>query len=227
MTLDDLPPFLFVCFLSLFVIACSPPVISSVSNQNNFSCNPPAPPLNATVLPTPSPPGTIMRDNEGSVCFYPESPTSFRANVSTDSSVCLSSSCTSIFERTGDMQIAPGDHILKFTARFAARGAYGEGGEGYVCECTADCGGAGYLDFETGDLEEGVWSIMLGDLKLGDLVVPPQTQQYVCFSSQATSIPYRPTPTRDATAYPPPSEQTPIPANYPSGEQYPYPSPPK
>jgi hypothetical protein len=162
--------------------------------------------------------GVAIIRNRGQVCFQRLPSNNFRTTVGTGNISCMSSSCTIVYLRVGDLNVSQNPPVIALQARFAAKDVGSQRASGALCACSADCEGAGSLDFETGSLEDGVYAVKLGDLKLGGLVVPASVE-FQCFSSQETAIPYTtpvPTNTRDPNAYPPPGiTTTPTPFIYP------------
>ncbi len=208
-TSRQIPLFLSLLFISS---ACSPkfspsPPVSSIS-----PCDLPRRTPHVGIIQSSSiPSDALIEENLGQVCFYRRSPTQFRVSVST--LVCLPTGCTLVYQRTGVMKIDSQKRAIRFSTRFAVKTVAMIGAS---CGCDADCGGAGWLEFETGQLSEGVYAVMLGNLKLGDLVIPANTDP--CFYSEATAIPYTtpvPTATKDWSAYPQPVSSTMKPSPYP------------
>ncbi|MCB0063415.1 MAG: hypothetical protein KDE19_14940 [Caldilineaceae bacterium] len=75
------------------------------------------------------------------------------------------------FERNGELQVDLENHRLRFFLRFMVKGySYAPGGP--VCTCTADCGGAGTLEFDITDLPEGTYQVELGTAMLGEIFIP-------------------------------------------------------
>jgi hypothetical protein len=136
----------------------------------------------------PMPTDVTIEVDQGKVCLYPVTPLQLRVTVG--SAGCFSSSCTIVYERTGDMKIDQNDFTIQLTARFAAQNIAKPGESGVGRGCTADCGGAGQLEFQTGELPKGVYAVKLGDLKIGDLQIPAFPNSVQCFSSEATAVPY-------------------------------------
>ncbi len=205
-----------LCIPLLFLItACTSPTTQSITPLPAYPCDLPGPRSdNSIAFPTSIPSDADVYENAGQVCFYPLTSNQFRAVISSPG--CYSSSCSLIFERTGDMSIDPDEYSIQFSSRFAVKGVGSEWASGIFCACTADCGGAGYIEFTTGEMREGVYRVRLGTLKIGDLIVPSAFNNE-CFSTEATAIPYStpvPTSTRDPKAYPEPLEPTRTPTPY-------------
>lgn len=140
---------------------------------------------------TPYPEDIIMLENRGIVCFQKLQPSDSRITVyiaTHPDDGCFSSSCTEVLERKGDMQIDKKGFSIHFYSRFVVRPiGYDEltpETPGEVPVCTADCGGAGFIWFEIEALPEGVYSIWLGEHKVGDLEVPIDPTKLTCFEWQ-------------------------------------------
>lgn len=116
--------------------------------------------------------------NEGQVCFRPSADhraADLRTRLLVDviSSGCYSSSCTLAYERNAEMQIDLEQQRIRFLSRFMVKDYSGvPGPAGEVCECTADCGGAGMIEFDTGELPAGVYQIELGTKVIGEISIP-------------------------------------------------------
>lgn len=190
-------------FLLALLAACSSPPYSTPVPENDYPCDLSIPSHDGIVPPLPFPKDVTINENEGRICFLSLSESTFEAQVY--SSGCFSSSCTLVFERTGNMEIDQDNFTIQFTARFVVKpiGSVRESGD--VCACTADCGGAGILRFKTNQLREGIYRIKFGETQIGELLVPSYRGN-LCLSTEATATPF-PTPA--------PATQTPDPANYP------------
>lgn len=116
--------------------------------------------------------------NEGQICFRPSADhraadLHTRLLVDVLSSGCYSSSCTMTYERNAEMQIDLDQQRIRFLARFMVKDYSGvPGPAGEVCACTADCGGAGMIEFDTGELPAGVYQIELGTKVIGEISIP-------------------------------------------------------
>jgi hypothetical protein len=190
-------------FLLALLAACSYPTYSPPVSENDYPCDFPIPPHDGIVPPTPFPKDVTIIENDGRVCFLSLSESTFEAQVY--SSGCFSSSCTLVFERTGNMEIDQDTFTIQFTARFAVKPIGSVRASGDVCACTADCEGAGILRFKTNQLPKGIYRIKFGETQIGELLVPSYRGD-LCLSTEATAFPI-PTPA--------PATQTPDPANYP------------
>lgn len=161
-----------------------------------------------SLVSTSTPEGAVTLENEGQVCFYPISPTQLRASISAG---CFPSYCTKVFERVGDMQVNTDEFVIQLHSRFVARSIAGTpNASGQVRACAADCGGAGYLDFETEELGEGTYLVRLGEEDIGTLNVP-FWPNHVCFDNYK-----RPTPLPTATYAGPTATPWPSPLEYTS-----------
>ncbi len=129
--------------------------------------------------------GTDVIENHGSVCFYPEQsggqPTG-RVQVQVYSSGCYSSGCSLVYDRRGQMYIDPAAMRIQLFSRFAVK-RLGSSLLGANCLCTLDCGGAGILKFETEALQKGVYTVYLGDSRLGSLTIPISKDTLFCLHS--------------------------------------------
>lgn len=131
----------------------------------------------------PRPPYRVVVDNQGGVCAYANTPNEFKFTISTGHAACLSSSCTKINEKKGDIQINADRFEIRLTALFDTEMHM----DGRVC--TEDCGGAGQIKLDSVTLTDGHYSIWLGDNFLGRLIVPATESSYHCFDSSTTPTP--------------------------------------
>lgn len=173
-------------------------------------CYLPIPPHDGIVQPSPFPKDVTIIENDGFICFFADSESTF--NVQVSSSGCYSSGCTLVFERTGDMEIDHDTFTIQFTARYAVKPVGSVRASGEVCECTADCGGAGDLRYKINELPEGIYRIKYGETQIGQLVLPFVGNDN-CWSTEATAYPI-PSPA--------PTTQTPDPVSYPPPTTTPY-----
>ncbi|RME86011.1 MAG: hypothetical protein D6775_01255 [Caldilineae bacterium] len=146
-------------------------------------------------------PERLVIENEGMVCFYGRGPQTFDIRISTGDAACLSSSCTAINDRRGDMHIDADSFQIRLTSLFDVENLAGLGDR----PCTADCAGAGYVDFKNVELKKGTYAVWLGSHWLGLISVPTREDSAQCFDTSRT-----PTPTPRPT--PPPLRETPPPA---------------
>jgi len=133
----------------------------------------------------------ITIEDKGIICFQKIQPSDNKITVYISTHPddgCFSSSCTEVVERKGDMQVNEQDLSIHFYSRFVVRPiGYDEltpETPGEVPVCTTDCGGAGFIWFEIEALPEGVYSIWLGENRVGDLEVPIDPTKLTCFEWQ-------------------------------------------
>jgi len=107
-----------------------------------------------------------------------------------------------IFERTGNIEVDQDTFTIQFNSRYVIKAVGNERESGAVCECAADCSGAGSLRFKTNELQDGIYSIKLGETQIGQLVVPFYGDS-ICWTTEspATPIP-SPAPTSTPYVYP-------------------------
>jgi len=116
--------------------------------------------------------GVSVYENDGAVCFTP-----VQGEIRTQELVvkilepgCGTRGCTQVFERTGSMQVNASAYSIQLTSRFAFR--YFES-KNPICGSVINlCGGAGYLEFQTGALPEGAYKVWLGQNLLGEIILP-------------------------------------------------------
>jgi hypothetical protein len=169
-------------------VASSPTVTLVLEHPDQTpACFLPIPPWDVIVQPTPFPKDVTIIENEGSICFVPLSEYAFDVQVS--SSGCYSSGCTLIFERTGNIEIDQDAFTIQFNSRYAIKEVGNVRDSGESCECAADCGGAGYLHFKTNELQDGIYSIKLGETQIGELAVPFHSND-ICWSTEAIATAY-------------------------------------
>ena len=135
---------------------------------------------------SPVPTGAVVVQNEGYVCFD-EFEDSLEVSGYFIPKGCFSSSCTRPVQQFVDIQVDTTQFVIRLSTRFVLvnpyavqgmpRGSYG---------CTADCGGAGSIRFEIGDVERGIYSVWLGERNLGQISFPPVviTGQDRCFGDR-------------------------------------------
>jgi hypothetical protein len=171
------------CIIAGFYLfaACSNPGIEPVPDALS-SCTLPEVPYTGPVSPLAIgltiPPDVEIVQNEGQICFsripagaVPTSETRLRVHVWPAG--CRSSSCTITYERNGDMQIDAVNRRIRFLSRYMLEDYSGvPGPDGQACECTTDCGGGGEIEFDTGDLPEGVYQVELGMKVIGEIAIP-------------------------------------------------------
>jgi hypothetical protein len=121
----------------------------------------PGAPVSLTKLPS----NVAVIQNSGRVCFQRLPSNNIRTTVGTGNISCMSSSCTIVYLRVGELQVIQNPPAISMQARFAAKDVGSKRPSGELCACSADCEGAGYLEFETGALEDGVYAVKLGDLQ--------------------------------------------------------------
>lgn len=130
--------------------------------------------------------GPIVVENQGQICFN-ESENSLEAWGVFKPKGCFSSGCTRPLQQKIDIRVDTTQFTIHFETRFtlidplAAKG-FQKGSY----ECSADCGGAGEIHFDLGDVERGSYAIWLGSRKLGQISFPPEviTGQDICFGEQ-------------------------------------------
>jgi hypothetical protein len=172
----------------LLISACSAHIIPGGITTSTSGAATSSSPYTILTPVFPMPTDVTIEVDQGKVCLYPVTPLQLRITVG--SAGCYSSSCTIVYERTGDMKINQNDFTIQLSSRFAAKNIANIWKSGVGPLCTADCGGAGHLEFQTSELPEGVYAVKLGDLKIGDLVIPAFPNYVQCFSSEATAVPY-------------------------------------
>jgi hypothetical protein len=145
-------------------------------------CFLPFPPDFQVVLPTPKPPLAIDIKNDGQVCFWPINQAETRIDISPAG--CFATHCTLIFERTGSLDINLELGIIQLTSRFSVLDVDNWRPTGQICECAADCGGAGSLEFFTSELTAGDYKVFLGDNELGKISIPLESNNLQCFYTE-------------------------------------------
>ena len=172
--------FCIIAGICLFA-ACSSPGIEPEDNALS-SCTLPevtySGPVSPLAVGLPIPPDVDIVQNEGQICFsripagvVPTSETRLRVHVLPAG--CRSSSCTITYERNGEMQIDADNRRIHFLSRYMIEDYSGvPGPDGQACGCTEDCSGGGEIEFDTGDLPEGVYQVELGMKVIGEIVIP-------------------------------------------------------
>lgn len=202
--------------------------VNSIQSVSPSSPGTPAPtsrcdlgssPPDTMIYPSPSPVGAVTIENNGTVCFTPISDHRLKIVVETSNTACLPVGCTLVSERTGNITIDQDTKTIQLNTRFVAKDLGERPVEGISCGCFSDCQGAGRLEFDTGLLEEGIYTIMFGKQSLGQIYVPLISSNLCSQPGNplVPQIPPTPVPTRDYTNYPPPAEPSPI----PSSQSYP------
>jgi hypothetical protein len=88
------------------------------------------------------------------------------------------------FERNGEIQIDLAIRRIRVLSRFMVKEVSGiPGTDGLTCACTGDCGGGGYLEFETEELPAGTYAVELGTKLIGELSIPLLTTTSLCLST--------------------------------------------
>ena len=154
--------------------------------ETESACFLPIPPDYVVVQPSPFPKDATILENEGHICFFPLSEDDFDVYVA--SSGCYATSCTLIFERTGNIDIDQDTFTIQFNSRYVIKAVGNERESGAVCECAADCSGAGSLRFKTNELQDGIYSIKLGETQIGQLVVPFYGTD-ICWTTESIATP--------------------------------------
>ncbi len=116
--------------------------------------------------------GVSVSENDSAVCFTP-----VQGETRTQELVvkilepgCGTRGCTQVFERTGSMQVNASAYSIQLTSRFAFRHFESKNS---ACDPVINlCGGAGYLEFQTGALPEGAYKVWLGQNLLGEIILP-------------------------------------------------------
>lgn len=156
---------LFIIFWSGILAACN-----KITSQLTL---PEIPPLTE---------GAVVQENKGRVCFRNLEYSMLQGIIQPQG--CYSSSCTDQIQQVGAVTISDQNKI-QIQSRFViARNG------GLIC--TADCGGGGYVEFDIDQIEQGIYSVWLGEMKLGDIEIPPRypsLNQDTCLSSEATATP--------------------------------------
>ncbi len=150
------------------------------------ACSLPIPPDYVVVQPSPFPKDATILENEGFICFFPLSEYAFDIQVA--SSGCYATGCTLIFERTGNIDIDQDTFTIQFNSRYVVKPVGNERESGAVCECAADCSGAGSLRFRTNELQDGMYRIKLGETQIGQLVVPFYGTD-ICWTTESPATP--------------------------------------
>lgn len=132
----------------------------------------------AQLQPLSVPDEAVVVKNEGRVCFE-EFDNSLELRGHFSPKGCFSSSCTRPIEQSFVVRVDTEQYTIRLYANFVLVDPYGSEPH----RCTADCGGAGGIDFDIGDVERGTYSIWLGEMRLGELTVPPEslTGHDICF----------------------------------------------
>jgi hypothetical protein len=131
-----------------------------------------------------APLGTDVITNQGKVCFYPahdSNPPARDLRVQVYSSGCYSSSCSLVYERTGQMKIDQAAFVFQIYSRFKVK-PLDSLRMGVACACTGDCEGAGLLEYETGTLQDGIYQVYMGETLVGALTLP-FTQHNLCLDT--------------------------------------------
>ncbi len=180
-----------------------------------FACNKAN---NALPAPPKIPTNAIVRENQGSICFETiQGTTILEASIS--SGDCLPSNCTLTVQEVGSVNIDKDLYELKFQSRFIMIDPYWPKEH----SCFADCGGGGRVTLNIGSVEKGIYSVWLGDTKLGEILIPlsPARNGSICLTSKATGTPVS-SPQPTLTPSPPVAYPIlPEPSSTPQGNQYP------
>ncbi len=136
-----------------------------------------------TTFVSPLPGDAIVIQNEGYICFH-EFENSLEVRGYFNPKGCFSSSCTRPIQQTVDIKVDTTRFAIQFNTLFVLIDPYAVQGKprgSYVC--TEDCGGAGSVQFDIGDLERGTYSVWLGERNLGQISFPPDTitRRDICF----------------------------------------------
>ncbi len=163
--------------------------------------------------------GTKVLANEGSVHISPiqQDIPSHELIVEIAAPGCNDTPCTQVFERTGSLSVNLDDQSIQLTSRFAIRPF--EFGPNACSPVIPMCGGAGLVEFRTGELPDGIYQVWLGLNKIGEIAIPldkPQQTLYSPFPSSAalesTNSLYPPPFSTPVIAYPAPVDTLPSPA---------------
>jgi hypothetical protein len=140
----------------------------------------------STTFVSPLPNNVVIIQNEGYICFH-EIENSLEARGYFIPKGCFSSSCTRPIRQTIDIMVDTAQFAIRFNTLFVLIDPYAAQGKprgSYAC--TDDCGGAGSIQFDIGDLERGTYSVWLGERNLGQISFPPNiiTGRDICFGKQ-------------------------------------------
>ncbi len=120
----------------------------------------------------------IVVENRGQICF--EESDSVEVSGHFKPQGCFSSSCTQPIEQFVYVKLDNVQNVIQFETRFVLIDPLAHI-ENHVC--TEDCDGAGRIEFEIGAVDQGVYTIRLGENNLGEINFPPIkiTGQDICF----------------------------------------------
>ena len=163
-------------------------------------------PGSSTLSSPPSPtPKIITIEDEGEVCIQPQI---YRFGITLTSGRCFSGSihCTEVLEQSGEVKIDRENSIIQVHSKFVIADSSGFSG------CDADCSGVGGIKLGSFALSEGIYTVRLGEIKMGTITIPFDEDAYdrlICFT---TKLPL-PTATYSgptATVWPTRSSQSPL-----------------
>jgi len=148
--------------------------------------------------------GEQVIEDEGIVCFRPFDNT-VEVRGYYRPSGCFSSSCTRPIEESLTVRVDTDASRIQFDTCFVLAQPY----DPVVHGCTQDCGGAGSIQFEIGDVEPGTYSVWIGREKLGEIDVPSRVPsgRDICLESkrgQMVMPTLVPRPSTRPTVTPPP-----------------------
>jgi hypothetical protein len=123
---------------------------------------------------------TIL-ENAGQICFREFDPSTHELRGAFRPKGCFSSSCTLPLEQKAEVQLDDRQFAIRFTTRFVLKDTAIRAPE---AACTADCQGGGTANFKISSVKDGNYTIWLGDRKLGNLEVPPNLSQDICFGEE-------------------------------------------
>lgn len=109
------------------------------------------------------PDSAIILENEGYICFE-EYENSLEVRGFFIPKGCFSSTCTRPIQQDIGIQVDTTNMQFRFDTRFVLIDPYAASGKpGGSYECSADCDGAGRIQFEIGDVDRGTYTIWLGE----------------------------------------------------------------
>ena len=107
--------------------------------------------------------GIVIREH-AEVCFRQSAEAQILASVTPTE--CYSMRCASPYQMTGTVVLDQRDFRLDFETIFKLRET-----KPFLVSCGPDCSGGGYLEFNLGQLEVGLYRVNLWGTYLGDLSV--------------------------------------------------------
>ncbi|MBI1294591.1 hypothetical protein GC175_06495 [bacterium] len=143
-------------------------------------------------------------ENQGQICFRAQGEDSaLQVSIGANENVCLSSSCTKSLERQGTLLIDQEHFLFKGTSFFVVQDISRPN-----APCSADCGGAGGVNFEINEPKPGTYAVYLDEQYYGVVSLPLSGLSSVCLQHPISEV---------AEATPEPTGISPLPTqSFPS-----------